>query len=90
LTHLQVQQYRIHSQVDPAAQVHRVHARSHRLAALSEDCTREHGGGGSAIAGNLYEEGAGKSEYRRGGRVNTVVVVPAIKKREGERDWGGN
>ena len=40
-----------HGQIDPALEIHRVHARGHRGHAVTHDRLGEHGGGGGAVAG---------------------------------------
>ena len=47
---LEVGDARLHRQVDPATQVHGVHACRNRLAALCEDGSREHSRRGRAVA----------------------------------------
>jgi hypothetical protein len=55
---LQVRHSGFHRQINPALQVHRVHAGGHRLGALADDRRRQHGCGGGAVAGEVVGLGA--------------------------------
>ena len=45
--------YRVNGEVDAALEIHRVHARGHRLHAFAEDPLGEHGRGRGAVTGNI-------------------------------------
>src|SRR5438034_1116498 len=62
-----------HSQVDTALQIHRVHAGGNRLGAVTDDRSREHGGGGGAVAGRVSRLG-GDFAHHLGAHVLELVL----------------
>src|SRR6202163_4298591 len=53
----EVGDYGVHSQIDTALQIHRVHAGGNRLGAFPNDGRGQHGRGGGAVAGSVGRSG---------------------------------
>src|SRR6184192_1573724 len=65
----------VNSQIDTALQIHRVHAGGNRLGAFPDDRSRQHGGGGGAVAGGVGRLGGHFAHHLRAHVLELVVKL---------------